>query len=385
MKQNSCTRTIVRQVVLIILVALASKRIALGQPVGTAHLISQVQPVGRESASVSLYAVVKGELLKERELLVTRDPAPFNVISTMSKVGDYVFMTYMDGGVTAMRVFDWRTGKLFDPFAPGIGGAPLLDYSNEPGGGVCANWPVETTPATWDSVENRWSPGHENLISVCAEQGKGLSVEHNHWDQIISSLCSGSYIGNTHDDAECLLHLSGQGAIPADISSPPIAFASVPKELADDAPRGVLQVVGANETYLILRGQWSEDQQTLFVMDRRTREWKTLLGIDHAQYRIFGSLLAADDVTCTIPDDDKELRRTCVSAARAVISLGTGKTTLLPRSTDSEVVDIESDGTMLYREGDALYVSNVGEKLDRNRDLLTRDEMVKYIHWAYYR
>jgi len=80
------------------------------------HLVGQVRaPVNDRGAAVSEFMTSKGELQPVQTLLELQPGVPYQGIWATDKVGDFLFMSYMDDIPSTVRVFDWRRGKLYPP------------------------------------------------------------------------------------------------------------------------------------------------------------------------------------------------------------------------------------------------------------------------------
>lgn len=250
---------------------------------------------------------------------------------------------------------------------------------------VCANWPLTNESPMWNQERRQWVGGSETLSSLCVGPLTEPSLVKNQWEKIIRPLWPGGAIGS-NIASTTLLHLNDGVAIPPTLGAAPVTIATVPGALSSDAPRNVLDLAASDKQYLVLRSSWGRDQATLYVLDQVKNTWSTSKGIGKfSSYRIFGSLLVGSSEIFTPLEGDPQQRMTTTGTAMFIIDLARNRRYALPGVRDSEVVDIEPDQTVIYREGATLYKTTVGASLDRSRDVIAHGDNVETIHWAFYR
>jgi len=181
-----------------------------------------------------------------------------------------------------------------------------------------------------------------------------------------------------------VLHLQGRILLPAAAKAGalPIPIGTVPPELTT-SKAGVVEVLAASNRFLLARSR-NGPGSTVYVEDRAAKSWRVLRKESKGiEYRIFGSIVVASEENC---DKNEDGHTGCVGSAISVEDLANGKVYPLPHSGDSEVIDVEEeDGTAVFREGEALYIFQLGTELDRTRGLVARGPSITNIHWAFFR
>lgn len=265
------------------------------------------------------------------------------------------------------------------------------------------------------------SPIHVDLTSVAGDAaGDEPRIKINEWSQYQSFRMRGApggplgpgftTLGEIRNNyVELQLSVPGRPPFLGQPSDSELELASAPPDVPVAERSGPFYIAVANRGFLAIGS--TPGHPSLYVYDRLQKTWKLIDSTSTIQYarRIFGSWLATI-VEVWRPgnpqnpgrEDERDTGTRLLTNIREAYAFWAGRDVHIPgilvldnledgrritlqtNEEDSEILDVRSDGLVLYRVNDLIFSAQIeGDKLSAPT-LVVKDDDVPEIHWAFW-